>query len=49
MGTAADGGIGAAARWSLRLFGGFELRALPAGERVALPEDASVCCSPILR
>src|SRR4249919_2349289 len=25
------------ARWSLHLFGGFELGALPAGERVALP------------
>jgi len=37
MGTAADGGAGAAARWSLRLLGGFELRALPGGERVALP------------
>src|SRR4029077_1862037 len=24
-------------RWSLRLFGGFELSALPGGERVALP------------
>lgn len=37
MGTAADGGAGAAARWSLRLLGGFELRVLPGGERVALP------------
>jgi TolB-like protein/DNA-binding SARP family transcriptional activator len=32
-----DNGIEGPARWSLRLFGGFELSALPGGERVALP------------
>ena len=37
MGTTADGEIGPATRWSLRLLGGFELRTLAAGERVALP------------
>jgi TolB-like protein/DNA-binding SARP family transcriptional activator len=37
MGTAADGESGAPARWSLCLFGGFELRTLPDGERVAVP------------
>ncbi|HMI97719.1 MAG TPA: BTAD domain-containing putative transcriptional regulator [Micropepsaceae bacterium] len=30
-------GIEVRSRWSLRLFGGFELGALPGGERVALP------------
>ena len=30
-------GVEGPARWSLRLFGGFELSALPGGERVALP------------
>ena len=33
LGNGTDG----PARWSLRLFGGFELSALPSGERVALP------------
>ena len=35
--SALDNGIEGTARWSLRLFGGFELNALPGGERVALP------------
>src|SRR5882757_2562926 len=35
--SALDDGIDGPARWSLRLFGGFELNALPGGERVALP------------
>src|SRR6266446_4326356 len=33
--SASDSGIEAPARWSLRLFGGFELSVLPGGERVA--------------
>jgi len=33
--SASDSGIEAPARWSLRLFGGFELSLLPGGERVA--------------
>ena len=39
MGTvsALDNGIEGTARWSLRLFGGFELNALPGGERVVVP------------
>ena len=32
-----ENGIGAPARWSLRLFGGFELSVLPGGARVAPP------------
>jgi DNA-binding SARP family transcriptional activator len=32
-----DKGIGRPVRWSLRLFGGFELSTLPGGERVTLP------------
>ncbi|HMI97720.1 MAG TPA: BTAD domain-containing putative transcriptional regulator [Micropepsaceae bacterium] len=35
--SALGNGIEVRARWSLRLFGGFELGALPGGERVALP------------
>jgi TolB-like protein/DNA-binding SARP family transcriptional activator len=35
--SALGNGIEGPARWSLRLFGGFELSALPGGERVALP------------
>src|SRR5258705_7856327 len=35
--SALDDGIEGRARWSLRLFGGFELNSLPSGERVALP------------
>jgi TolB-like protein/DNA-binding SARP family transcriptional activator len=35
--SALDNGIERPARWSLRLFGGFELNAIPSGERVALP------------
>jgi adenylate cyclase len=35
--SASDNAIEGRARWSLRLFGGFELSALPGGERVALP------------
>jgi TolB-like protein/DNA-binding SARP family transcriptional activator len=35
--SALDNGIEGPARWSLRLFGGFELNAIPSGERVALP------------
>src|SRR3979409_1880831 len=35
--SALDNGIEGAPRWSLRLFGGFELSTLPGGERVALP------------
>ncbi len=37
MSMPSDDGIAAAPRWSLRLFGGFELRTFPAGERVVLP------------
>src|SRR5215471_359224 len=37
MDTVSEGGTEQPARWSLRLFGGFELTALPGGERVALP------------
>src|SRR5258706_7867375 len=33
--SALNNGIEAAARWSLRLFGGFELGVFPGGERVA--------------
>src|SRR5258705_663833 len=35
--SASSSGIEGQARWSLRLFGGFELSVLPGGERVALP------------
>jgi TolB-like protein/DNA-binding SARP family transcriptional activator len=35
--TAVDGGAAPLARWSLRLFGGFELSALPGGQKIALP------------
>jgi DNA-binding SARP family transcriptional activator len=35
--SASDNAIEGPARWSLRLFGGFELSALPGGERVVLP------------
>src|SRR5947207_871211 len=35
--SALDTGVEGPARWSLRLFGGFELNARPGGERVALP------------
>src|ERR1700675_4944298 len=35
--SASDTAIEGTARWSLRLFGGFELNALPGGERVVLP------------
>src|ERR1700704_5864677 len=35
--SALDNGIEGPARWSLRLFGGFELGAVPGGERVTLP------------
>src|ERR1700675_4783871 len=35
--SALGNGTEGPARWSLRLFGGFELNALPGGERVALP------------
>ena len=35
--SASDNAIEGTARWSLRLFGGFELSALPGGEKVALP------------
>ena len=35
--SALGNGIEVRSRWSLRLFGGFELGALPGGERVALP------------
>src|SRR4051812_47840158 len=35
--SASDTMIDGTARWSLRLFGGFELSALPGSERVALP------------
>src|SRR5882672_11535334 len=35
--SALDNGIEGTTRWSLRLFGGFELNALPGGERVVLP------------
>src|SRR5882672_10909161 len=35
--SALDDGIEGRGRWSLRLFGGFELAALPGGEKVALP------------
>src|ERR1700682_279556 len=37
MASTSDDRIGGPARWSLRLFGGFELNALPGGEKVALP------------
>jgi TolB-like protein/DNA-binding SARP family transcriptional activator len=37
MSMPSGGGIEAAPRWSLRLFGGFDLRTSPAGERVSLP------------
>src|SRR5205085_9254931 len=35
--SALDNGVDGPARWSLRLFGGFELGLLPGGERLALP------------
>src|SRR2546430_14094850 len=35
--SALDNGIEGPARWSLRLFSGFELGVRPGGERVALP------------
>ena len=35
--SALDDRIDGPARWSLRLFGGFELSTFPSGERVALP------------